>query len=273
MSDIENNDENSSIESDDDTINEHKDDEMTDSGSENNENDFNDINITLGFNDIVEDNVHNNLIDTFIDLLRIPLVQLTNEEMTNINNRAIEKANNNINSVYTELIDIEKFELLESIINSSFGIYNLIAIFVEKENLSGYNNVIDSLKYIYTYLLFYRDYLIQYFKQHALQFLIDYYKNIEITTFINLRIERQQEDVKIILSEEDFNNLSIIKYDDLKDHLDCGICLTEYEKEDEIIKLECSHCYHKDCIKQQLCQYSSKCPTCKMDVKGGKPNI
>ena len=34
---------------------------------------------------------------------------------------------------------------------------------------------------------------------------------------------------------------------------------------------DCNIIFHKECIKTQLCNYSSKCPNCKSEVEGGKP--
>ncbi|KAL8130212.1 hypothetical protein V2J09_019367 [Rumex salicifolius] len=45
----------------------------------------------------------------------------------------------------------------------------------------------------------------------------------------------------------------------------CSICQEEYERDDEIGRLECSHVYHIQCIKQWLARRNA-CPVCKAEA-------
>jgi hypothetical protein len=75
------------------------------------------------------------------------------------------------------------------------------------------------------------------------------------------------EDVKVTLSQDEFNNLDITKDKSSIENKQCNICLddlTEDElKENSLIQLKCNHIYHKDCIKEWLTKQSTKCPSCR----------
>ena len=82
----------------------------------------------------------------------------------------------------------------------------------------------------------------------------------------NDQINNSQEDVKVVVKEEDFNKLEEIE--EVID-VNCSICCDKVDKNS--IKLKCNHYYHKDCIKEWLCNYSNKCPNCKDEVFQGIP--
>jgi len=101
------------------------------------------------------------------------------------------------------------------------------------------------------------------------------------------------EDVKVTLTEEEFNNLETnINEKELLDNKQCNICLEDIRLEDKrvedkrledkrvadkrledkrnldsiknkLIRLKCSHIYHAECIKEWLTKQSTKCPTCR----------
>ena len=54
---------------------------------------------------------------------------------------------------------------------------------------------------------------------------------------------------------------------------DCNICIECFNKGDNIVKLNCKHEFHKDCIKKWLCNNSTKCPVCRVEVAKGKANL
>jgi hypothetical protein len=95
---------------------------------------------------------------------------------------------------------------------------------------------------------------------------IFYTNNSNSNTYTNL-----QEDVKIIISEENFEKIENINYENLNlsESNECQVCTEEFNKDDEIKKLNCSHIFHKDCIKPWLCEESNKCPVCRVEVEGG----
>ncbi|KAJ2509716.1 hypothetical protein H4217_008207 [Coemansia sp. RSA 1939] len=47
--------------------------------------------------------------------------------------------------------------------------------------------------------------------------------------------------------------------------LDCGICMDEYNKDEEVVELPCKHIYHKDCIEHWL-KMNGTCPVCRTRI-------
>jgi len=45
----------------------------------------------------------------------------------------------------------------------------------------------------------------------------------------------------------------------------CGICLEEFKVQDEMRTMDCTHCFHKECIDRWLGQVAS-CPICKKEL-------
>lgn len=78
------------------------------------------------------------------------------------------------------------------------------------------------------------------------------------------------EDVKITLSEDEFNKLNRITITEKnKENFNnnCNICLDEFNVEDNIILLDCKHYFHVNCIEKWLMEQSTKCPVCRKSVK------
>lgn len=80
-------------------------------------------------------------------------------------------------------------------------------------------------------------------------------------------VNTEQEDVKIIMKDEDFENIEVI--DNLENEEKCSICLDNMEN--EILKLSCGHFLHKECGREWLCKCSNKCPICKKELSEGIP--
>ena len=82
------------------------------------------------------------------------------------------------------------------------------------------------------------------------------------------------EDIKVVLSNKELNNLNNDKYKNNKEKGDkCNICLCNYDNDDDIIILKCNHMFHKKCIEEWLSNNSNKCPVCRNEVAKGKPII
>jgi hypothetical protein len=47
------------------------------------------------------------------------------------------------------------------------------------------------------------------------------------------------------------------------DDEECSICLGEYEKEEDIIKIRCSHIFHKTCLSEWEKNDNNTCPVCR----------
>ena len=83
------------------------------------------------------------------------------------------------------------------------------------------------------------------------------------------------EDVVVSLTDEEFNDLTCVECNKNDEFIgkECGVCMDIFEQSNEIIKLNCCHNYHKECIKKWLCTRSTKCPICRIEVAKGKANI
>ena len=79
-------------------------------------------------------------------------------------------------------------------------------------------------------------------------------------------------DVSVTLDDKEFDKLNkITLYENL--NKTCNICLEDMIINDKIIKLECSHCFHEDCIIPYLKNYNYICPICKYEIGEKKYNI
>ncbi len=94
------------------------------------------------------------------------------------------------------------------------------------------------------------------------------------TTFLvnsSFQETHNYEDVKIVLSEENFNNLEYKSFKELNlnESKECLICIDYFNDDDEVLKIECNHLFHKNCIKGWLCEESNKCPICRIEIYKG----
>ena len=65
--------------------------------------------------------------------------------------------------------------------------------------------------------------------------------------------------------EKKLYNLNEIKYDSRYCDM-CVICLDKFNKNEEIVLLDCEHNYHKNCIQKWLYEYNNKCPMCNLSI-------
>lgn len=122
------------------------------------------------------------------------------------------------------------------------------------------------------------------------------YMDINLPNFFN----NYQDDVIVALSDDEFNSLEKIVYNEDNQNevnqnevnqdevnidkanqnaykksntinKECSVCLENFIKNDELIKLNCNHIFHHNCIKNWLCKESNKCPVCRIQVAEGKP--
>jgi hypothetical protein len=89
----------------------------------------------------------------------------------------------------------------------------------------------------------------------------------------NNNTQHNFEDVVVSLTDDEFNELTCYECNDENNEKDCNICIECFNKGDSIVKLNCNHEFHKDCIKKWLCDNSTKCPVCRVEVAKGKANL
>ena len=84
----------------------------------------------------------------------------------------------------------------------------------------------------------------------------------------NIDENNEDNENREVLTEEEFENLEIIKIDDnhIQSELECSICIDKFEKDQEAIKLKCNHLFHKNCIKSHLLNFNNNCPLCRENI-------
>ena len=102
-----------------------------------------------------------------------------------------------------------------------------------------------------------------------------------IENMITQRVPVQQNlvDVKIVCTDEEFDNLTVMKYSDLKklnsnkvELVDtCPITLEDFTDDSDIIVLPCNHCIGISGGKKWLKEVSNKCPICRKKCSTGHP--
>lgn len=100
------------------------------------------------------------------------------------------------------------------------------------------------------------------------------YRNIiNILSNYNIILENNNEDndeneEENILTENEFNELETVIIDNnhLSQEMECSICIDKFELEQEVIKLNCNHYFHKNCIRSHLLNYNNRCPLCRMNI-------
>ena len=49
--------------------------------------------------------------------------------------------------------------------------------------------------------------------------------------------------------------------------IECSICLNEIDVEDTVLKLDCEHIFHKECLKDWYLKSENKnCPICREEI-------
>jgi hypothetical protein len=81
------------------------------------------------------------------------------------------------------------------------------------------------------------------------------------------------EDVKIIMTDEEFENMPRINYNENCLNQDCTICMESFNNDELVLKTPCEHCFHIECVKNWFTKESVKCPFCRKEVCKGKPNF
>lgn len=86
--------------------------------------------------------------------------------------------------------------------------------------------------------------------------------------FINSLRQQRDNDEPKGLTEDEIDRLAtdIFRKGESADDIDCGICTSNMEEDDMVIRLPCLHTYHADCLVPWL-QMKSVCPTCKHNLK------
>jgi len=77
------------------------------------------------------------------------------------------------------------------------------------------------------------------------------------------------------MNEQELNNLPVEKYliplKGLEEPEVCSICIEEFQQEQDLRRLPCSHRFHQKCVDEWL-KISTSCPNCKAELREGNQN-
>lgn len=194
-------------------------------------------------------------------------IELENNKIGLIKKKILEHFNLNVFQInYVKFIKQNNEQEICGIDNSFYSMaelenYKEIIIFELENNIDN----IDLNKVKDTYNTF----IVAQYENEFLDSQVNLINNIlSNLNVINFEVieegEEELEDVKIVLKEEDFDNL---EKETNTEEVNCAICLEKIEG--ECVKLKCGHKYHIDCCKEWLCKNSNKCPQCKTEIGNG----
>lgn len=96
------------------------------------------------------------------------------------------------------------------------------------------------------------------------------YSSFEIELdLLNQAIESSVADMEIRRRDNIEIDLPDLVFNDIKhtttDQTQCSICFTDFENEDSVCKLNCSHLLHSPCIREWA-KYKDTCPICRAEI-------
>lgn len=169
-----------------------------------------------------------------------------------------------IEELYEEMVDEINSIQYNDIINTNENILNNIFNIRRYIELQDYNNSYNDNYYNDNYGI--REI------QNNLQ---NNFLNSVIDILFGDNLTQHFEDVKVTLTEDEFNKFDNIKIssDNFERYNEqCHICIDDYKIDDIILQLKCKHIFHKTCIKDWLCKENVSCPVCRQDCRNEKNN-
>lgn len=77
----------------------------------------------------------------------------------------------------------------------------------------------------------------------------------------------EQPGFRSVVSQETLKNLKTIKFSKEKCKNDkCPILYTDFNEEDDVILLDCGHCFDPESIKKWLNEHKAECPVCRFKL-------
>lgn len=91
--------------------------------------------------------------------------------------------------------------------------------------------------------------------------------NDDINLIINNSLY-DEERFRRVITDEVLENLKIVKYSKTNCKNDkCPILCVDFNENDDVIVLDCSHCFDPDSIKKWLKQHKAECPVCRYKLE------
>jgi hypothetical protein len=88
-----------------------------------------------------------------------------------------------------------------------------------------------------------------------------------ISNTVRNALNNLSNEIKNNLFKEEYNKYFIIEYKNLlnKENKNCPICFDDYIDTSLIIKTECLHCFHEECLKKWI-NKNNTCPICRSTI-------
>ena len=84
----------------------------------------------------------------------------------------------------------------------------------------------------------------------------------------------ESNQTNILCTLDDVDVQKLVKYSLTENSIEkCNICLDDMGLGDDVLKLDCDHLYHYNCINEYLTKYNYKCPCCRKEVGMPKYNL
>ena len=127
-------------------------------------------------------------------------------------------------------------------------------------NYNDYNDYNDYINYYYNYI---DDLLIE-------SIISSFLNNTSTNTNILNTSLTERTPVKNVITDEVKDSLQPIKFKDIinkENNTSCAITQDEFNDEDIVIQLPCSHCFNNDAILHWLTEESCECPVCRYKLE------
>lgn len=82
---------------------------------------------------------------------------------------------------------------------------------------------------------------------------------------LRLAIEESERDLELKKNESIVLEYDWIEYNKDCKYSSCTICIEDFKEEYYIVKLECGHLFHEECI-SEWGLYKQECPVCKKEI-------
>ena len=191
-------------------------------------------------------------------------IQSLNDPIQSLND-PIGILNNNI--LFNEMNEMDDNNLLNESINySSTSVNNLFSLFRNNNNINMNINMENNIEDLFN------DLLNESFGNLLEETLNNTFDDIIVNLIDSINNHEDSEsdlyyddleDVKITLSEADFNKL---ENSNSSGDCNCSICLESFSVKEILKKLPCMHIFHTECIQIWLTEQSNKCPICRSKV-------
>lgn len=92
--------------------------------------------------------------------------------------------------------------------------------------------------------------------------------------FNKYQLEVRHNDVKVVLTGDAFDAISVKTVEDCHQDQQCTVCLCNYNTGDQVVCMpKCQHLFHKECAKDWLTKYKRSCPNCRLEIDGATQMI